>query len=276
MSFVYWYRYWHRYNIKPKKSLGQNFLTDKNIVKRIIKASDLKPNEIVLEIGPGFGILTKELAKTAKKVIAVEKDKKLCEILKQELKEYKNIEIINADILKDNYKLPTINYKLVANLPFNIASAVIRKFLEQKSKPKQMILMVQKEVAQKITAKPPKMSVLAVSVQVYAQVKTLFYVSKDYFYPKPKVDAAILRIVPWINADLKQIDADKLFRVVRAGFSSPRKQLINNLSKGLNIEKQEITKWLEKNNIDPKRRAETLTINDWKKLTKNYKLFPIN
>ncbi|KPJ54760.1 hypothetical protein AMJ47_03365 [Parcubacteria bacterium DG_72] len=260
-----------KYNIKPNKRLGQNFLTDKATVKKIIKAANLKSNDIVLEIGPGFGVLTKQIAKIAKKVIAVEKDSKLCSVFKEELKDYKNVEILNKDILKTNitnYKLLITDSKIIANLPFYITAPVIRKFLEVKNKPKEMILIVQKEVAQRITAKPPKMSILAVSVQVYADSKILFYISKNSFYPKPKVDAALLRVVPRINADLKQIDADKFFKIVKVGFKSPRKQLINNLSKELKIDKEQAATWLEKNNIDPKRRAETLTIQDWKNLCK--------
>ena len=253
-----------KYSIKPKKSLGQNFLTNKSIVKKIIKAASLKPNDTILEIGPGFGVLTKEIAKVVKKVIAIEKDKKMCAVLTEELKDYNNVKIINKDIL--NYPLRIKDYKVVANLPFYITSPVIRKLLEEKNKPKEMILMVQKEVAQKITAKPPKMSILAVSVQIYANAKILFYISKDYFYPKPKVDAAILKIVQRSNADLT--DIDKFFKIVKAGFKAPRKQLINNLSKELKLEKEQTTIWLEKNDISPTQRAETLTIQDWISLCK--------
>jgi 16S rRNA (adenine1518-N6/adenine1519-N6)-dimethyltransferase len=261
-----------KYNIKPKKRLGQNFLTDKSVVKKLLKTADLKPGDVVLEIGPGLGVLTKEIAEITKKVIAVEKDKKLCEILKQELKNYKNIEIINADALKDNYRLPTKNYKLIANLPFYIATPVIRKFLESNDPPEEMVLMVQKEVAQRITATPPKMSTLAVSVQIYAEPKIISYISKESFRPKPKVNSAIIKITPREKPKLPK----DFFRIIKAGFRAPRKQLANNLSKELNIKKEETIRWLKENNIEPTRRAETLSIEEWIELTKNYKLFTTN
>lgn len=251
-----------KYNIKPNKRMGQNFLTDKNVVKRIMKTAGLNKDDVVLEIGPGFGVLTKEIAKTAKKVTAVEKDKKLCEALKKELKDYNNVEIINEDVLSLGFQV--ISYKVVANLPFYITAPVIRKFLEAENPPKEMVLIMQKEVAQRIAAKPPKMSILAVSVQIYAEPKIISYISKNSFYPKPKVDAAILKITLCGRPGLPQ----NFFRIVKAGFKAPRKQLINNLSAGLGKPKQDILIWLEKNNIDPKKRAETLTINDWINLYK--------
>lgn len=252
--------------IKPLKKLGQNFLTNRGITEKIIKSADLKPDDVVLEIGPGLGVLTKRLAEKAKKVITVEKDKRLIETLEQELKGYKNVEIINEDILKFNLnsrlRSPRCSfgeaggndskYKVVANLPFYIASPVIQKFLEAENRPTEMILLVQKEVAQRITAKPPKMSLLAVSVQFYAKPEILFYVSKGSFRPSPKVDAACLKISPlpiWERRSLSQ---------VRAGFAHPRKQLGSNLPKDL----------LLKAGIDPTRRAETLTVEEWKLLHK--------
>ena len=198
---------------------------------------------------------------------------------KQELEDYKNVEVVAADIL--SYRFPALpagrqvpSYKIVANLPFNIASAVIRKFLEAKNPPKEMILTVQKEVAQRITANPPKMSVLAVSVQLYAKTNIVSYISKNSFYPKPKVDSAILKIIPRKRFSLLQ--KDLFFKIVKAGFRAPRKQLINNLSKELNLEKDQTAKWLEQNNINPTRRAETLSLDDWKNLTKNYPLSTIH
>jgi len=257
-----------KYHIKAKRSLGQNFLVDEKVVAQIIQAADLKPNDVVLEIGPGLGVLTKEIAERAKKVIAIEKDNKLCAILKQELKDYKNIEVINADILK--YIILNTRYKILANLPFNIASPVIRKFLDPPvgGPPADgMILMVQKEVAQRIAAKPPNMSILSVAVQLYAKPEILFSIPKESFLPQPKVDAAMLKIdsikSPTINTGL-------FFKIVKAGFSNPRKQLINNLSNGLKEPRPEISEWLKNNNINPTQRAETLTIQDWIRLTRSF------
>jgi 16S rRNA (adenine1518-N6/adenine1519-N6)-dimethyltransferase len=253
-----------RRQIQPLKGLGQNFLADKGALKTIIEAADIKPDEVVLEIGPGTGVLTLELAKYAKKVIAVEKDVRMCEILKKQLEDQniKNVEVIQNDILK--YKTPDIKYKVVANLPFYITAPVIKKLLEAENPPKEMVLMVQKEVGQRICAKPPDMTLLAVSVQFYAKPKIVDYVSKKSFWPRPKVDSAIIKITP----TQKTGPSDLFFKVVKAGFSHPRKQLINNLSTGLSLSRQQVTTWLQKNNIQPSQRAETLTVGDWIKLAK--------
>lgn len=260
--------------LRPSKGFGQNFLVDKSILKRIVEAAEISPKDTILEIGPGLGILTQELAQRSKMVIAVEKDPKMCEILEELLKGWnvRNIKIINGDILKLS-PIPSAlkNYKVVANLPYYITSPVIRKFLESENPPEEMILMVQKEVAQRICAAPPNMSLLAVSVQFYAEPKIIFYVSKKSFWPQPKVDSAIIKISEIENYKLK-INKDLFFTIVRAGFSQPRKQLLNNLSKGLELNKESVKTWLLKNKITPNRRAETLNVGDWIKLTKTIQL----
>jgi len=272
-----------KYQIYPSKRLGQNFLIDKRVIRKIIKAANLKSEDIVLEIGPGIGVLTIELAKKAGKVIAIEKDPNLARILNNELriKNIKNVEIIQGDILKiQKSKTEPVwtkgemnakhsatikiqnSYKVVANLPYYITSPVIRKFLEEENPPKAMVLMVQKEVAQRICANPPDMSILAVSVQFYAEPKIIAFVSKKSFWPQSKVDSAIIKITPrkkWSRTVLDQL----FFKVVKAGFSQPRKQLINNLSKGLGLEREEVKSWLLKNDILPSQRAETLSVADW-------------
>jgi len=253
-----------RHKIKPVKRLGQNFLTNKHVIKKVIQTAGLQPKDVILEIGPGTGILTQEIAKRAKKVVAVEKDARMVKILKESLKDFKSVEIINADIL--NYQLQTTNYKLIANLPFYITAPVIRKFLESKNPPKEMILIVQKEVAQRICAKPPKMSILAVSVQFYANPKIISYISKKSFSPVPKVDSAIIKIV--LHKKYKDINIGLFFKIVKAGFSHPRKQLANNLPKELKLNKEKINDLLLKNNIKSSQRAETLSIKDWIQLTK--------
>ena len=258
-----------RYKIKPIKRLGQNLLIDKQVIKKVIRTANLQPKDIVLEIGPGTGVLTQEIAKTAKKVIAVEKDPSMCQILKQALGDFKNVEIVNQDILK-NYELGIRNYeyKIVANLPFYITAPVIRKFLEIKNPPKEMTLIIQKEVAQRICANPPKMSILAVSVQFYANAKIISYISKKSFYPVPKVDSAIIKIIPrQFRVPVSRQFCERFFRIVKAGFAHPRKQLANNLSKMLKLDKKELSSLLLKNNIKPTQRAETLSIKDWIKLS---------
>jgi len=264
-----------KYRIYPSKRLGQNFLVNKKTIEKIIEAANLKLRDVVLEIGPGIGALTIELAERAKKVIAIEKDHKLARILNDKLriKCIKNVEVVPGDILKiENWELGIENsYKVVANLPFYLTAPVIRKFLETAEvKPQQMVLMVQKEVAQRICASPPQMNLLAVSVQFYAKPEIVSFVPKKSSWPQPKVDSAILRITPLINADKKLINADLFFKIVRAGFSQPRKQLINNLSQGLKLEKEKIKNWLSKNNIKPEQRAETLTVENWISLTKSF------
>ncbi len=315
-----------KYNVRPSKGLGQNFLIDNRVLEKIVAAAELKPNDVVLEVGPGPGNLTFELAKRVhpvksakggvplkaeqfnrvKKVIAVEKDPKMCEILKETLKKFRNVEIIQGDILKlflknpkseirnpkqilnSKFQIPN-RYKVVTNLPYYITSPVIRKFLEMKNQPILMVLMVQKEVAQRICAKPPNMSILAVSVQFYAKPEIIAYISKKCFWPQPKVDSAIIKITPFKNgrrpallirrrAGLRQL-RQLFFRIVKVGFLHPRKQLLNNLSQGLKLnkpstkilagDKEKIKEWLFENNIQPNQRAETLTIEDWLNLAKS-------
>ncbi len=260
-----------KHEIKPSKFLGQNFLIDRNILEKIISASEIKKDDVVLEIGPGIGTLTKELAQRAGRVIAVEKDKKMVEILSETLADYKNIEIIQDDILKLQ-NLEVKNYKIISNIPYYITSPVIRKFLESPEAPQEIILTIQKEVAQRICAKPPKMSLLALSVQFYAEAKIISYVPKNCFLPAPQVDSAIIKIIPQKKYN---IDSDLFFKIAKAGFSHPRKQLVNNLSvlknsNGVKLDKHIVSEWLLKNNIMPSQRPETLSVSDWVKLAENF------
>lgn len=261
-----------KYGLKPNKLLGQNFLIDQNILKKIIVSAGLSKNDTVLEAGPGLGVLTEALASVAGQVIAVEKDERMAKILQNILAEKKigNIEIIKDDILNiPNSVFQVPYYKVVANIPYYLTAHLIRQFLESKNPPSNMILMLQKEVAERICAKPPKMSLLAVSVQFYGEPKIISIVSKNSFWPKPKVDSAILEI-SGIERNGKQtprVSSERFFNVVRAGFSHPRKQLVNNLGAELNIGREEIIDALKKIGIEPKQRAETLSLNDWKKLT---------
>ncbi len=271
-----------KYDARPLKRMGQNFLIDKSVLQKIIIAAELNPNDVILEIGPGIGTLTQELAKKTKLVIAVEKDRKMAEILKVTMNGLKNVDVLNDDILKlnnfkliSNCKFQISNYKVVANLPYYITSPVIRKFLENppdKKQPELMVLMVQKEVAQRICAKPPDMSLLSVSVQFYARPKIISYVSKNCFWPSPKVDSAIIKIIPRNSALISAPFRACFFKIVKAGFSQPRKQLGNNLSKMLKLDKQKTSSWLLENNLSPTQRAETLSINDWLNLAKTFNI----
>lgn len=265
-----------KHRIFPSKRLGQNFLIGKGVLKKIVEAAELSKNDFIFEIGPGMGNLTIELAKKVKKVLAIEKDKKMVQILEKILKEkgIENVDIVNADVLKFlNRKGLILNkkYKVVANIPYYLTSRLLRKILEDvRVKPLLMVMMVQKEVAQRIVAQPPKMNLLAISVQFYARPEIISYVSKNSFWPKPKVDSAIIRLRP--KKDKCKVDIDRFFEIVKAGFAHPRKQLVNNLSEGLAIEKEFVKKWLRENHFSPKQRAENLSLNDWKKLIKTFKI----
>jgi 16S rRNA (adenine1518-N6/adenine1519-N6)-dimethyltransferase len=249
---------------QPKKLMGQSFLKDLNQVKKIVEAAQINQNEVILEIGGGEGIITFELVKKAQKVICIEKDTLLANNLKAN--GIKNLEVIEADILElfKNNKLDIDGlgeYKVVANIPYYLTSLLIRNLLECENKPKDIFLMIQKEVAERICSKPPQMSILSVAVQYYANTKILLKVPKGCSYPQPKVDSALIQITP--NKTKRN---DSFFEIVKAGFSHPRKHLISNLSLGLNIDRGEIDKYLKELNIKGEQRAETLLLNDWNAL----------
>jgi 16S rRNA (adenine1518-N6/adenine1519-N6)-dimethyltransferase len=258
--------------IKPKKSLGQNFLTDEGVIQEIIQGSNLQKEDVVLEIGPGKGVLTQALAARCRKVLAVELDQSLVPVLENRFKENKNIEIIQGDILKADIKkiiasceLPVTDYRVIANIPYYITSLIIRKFLEAEAPPQEMILMVQKEVAERIVARAGKMSILAVSVQYYADAEILFLVPRTAFDPVPEVDSAVIRIT--YNAKrIASADAANFFRVVRAGFCAKRKTLANNLANSLHLERKEAEAKLAQAGLASNVRAQELSVEDWKKL----------
>ena len=249
----------------PNKKLGQNFLCSGNVLDNIINAAELHSEDIVLEVGPGTGILTRKLAERVDKVIAIEKDRSLTELLFKELEMFNNIEIINEDIL--DYEIQENNYKVVANLPYYITNPIIMKFLESNNKPELMVLMVQKEVGQRICSNVPNMSKLSVFSQLYSDPEIVGKVSKNNFWPKPKVDSVIIRLR---SKEQPNIDMALFSKLVNIGFSHPRKQLLNNFSKQLKTSKKNIENWLLKNNIKPNQRAETLQVNDWIKLTNSF------
>jgi 16S rRNA (adenine1518-N6/adenine1519-N6)-dimethyltransferase len=256
-------------SVHPKKGLGQNFLVQIGIIEKLVKAADIRAGETILEIGPGTGNLTAELAKTGNNLVAVEKDAAMVEILKEKFAGTKNVRILNGDALAFDIASVKPPYKIAANLPFYLTAPLIRKFLEDANPPVSLTVIVQKEVAQRIATAPPKMNLLAVSVQLYAAPKIISYVSRGCFWPAPKVDCAILQIIPHIKEG-ERIDnkfIDRFFQTVKAGFSQPRKQLANNLAKGLDLEKEKTAAWLIQNSIEPRQRPETLSVDDWKKLT---------
>lgn len=266
--------------LKAKKSLGQNFLKDESVLRRIIEAAKISSEDIVLEIGPGQGALTELLVEKCKKVIAIELDDRLIPVLQEKFKDTGNVEIIHDDILKIN--LPKLleeklkaseakSYKLVANIPYYITAPIIRLLLETKFPPSEMILMVQKEVAERICAKAGEMSILAVSVQFYADPEYLFTVPKESFDPVPQVESAILRIARNNNQEtITKEDVKKFFRIVKAGFSAKRKTLGNNLASSLQLDKKEVEEKLEGLGFSKNTRAQELGVEDWKKLVDRF------
>lgn len=253
-----------RYDLGPLKRLGQNFLVDRNIIEKMVNL--VEPGETVVEVGPGLGSLTVPTAKRVKRLIAIEKDEKIAQVLESEfLGQFDNVTLIKGDILKTEGFIPSGDYSVLANLPFYITSPIIRMFLESENPPVKMVLMMQKEVAKRICAKPPEMSILAVSVQFYAKPKILFKVSRNSFWPSPGVDCAVMVIERKDSAP--KVGVESFFKVVRAGFSHPRAQLLNNLSKELRLDKEEAKKVMLSSGIDPKRRAESLSLDEWLSLT---------
>ena len=251
-----------RHGGKAEKYLGQHFILSKKALTQIVAAAEIKKSDTIIEIGPGFGTLTQELAGTGAKIIAIEKDPKMILILKETLADYKNIKIIQADARNIGFgNLYLKKYKIVANLPYNIATFLIRQWLELKNLPELMILMIQKEVAKRICAKPPHMNLLAVSTQFLAIAKIIGYVPAEAFWPKPKVDSAIIKITPKKSPPQKMRDA--FFVVVKAGFSQPRKQLLGNLSKKLILPKEKLLKIFKNLDISERARAENLSLEQW-------------
>jgi 16S rRNA (adenine1518-N6/adenine1519-N6)-dimethyltransferase len=254
------------YDLHARKGLGQNFLVDGGILKKIAAAAELISTDTVIEVGAGLGVLTETLVEQAGKLIAIELDNHLADILKARFSDSNKVTVINEDVLKINpagILNAETEYKVVANLPYYITSAVIRHFLEATVKPAVMVLMVQKEVAKQITAQPGEMSLLSVSVQLYGKPTIVSKVSARCFYPAPNVESAILKIAVYPQPQVQTGNIAGFFDIVRAGFSANRKQLVNSLSNGLKIPKNDVIPLLEKAGIDPKRRAETLTIDEW-------------
>ena len=265
------------FDIQPKKSLGQNFLIDQRALERIVETAELGPEDIVLEIGPGLGTLTRLLAARAGQVVAVELDSRLVEALKKILADFSNVEIIHGDILElDPAALLTraagFQYKVVANLPYYITSAALRHLLTAAVKPKLMVVTVQLEVAQRITAGPGGMSLLAVSVQFYGRPRIVTRIKAGAFYPSPQVDSAVVRIDLHDSPVVEVDNVDSFFEVVRAGFAQRRKQLRNALAAKLTLPPDEVSQALTMAGVNPKRRAQTLSIEEWARVWKEIRL----
>ena len=263
-----------QWDLRPSKGLGQNFLVDQTVLDKIAAAAELTADDIALEVGAGLGTLTEPLAQNAGHVIAVELDRRLMPILQDVLSNYDNVTLIQGDILTlDPAVLVNAaavqhpgsgtRYKVVANLPYYITSAVLRHLLEARLKPQRLVLTVQREVADRICAKPGEMSLLAVSVQFYGRPRRLFRIKPGSFYPSPSVESAVLQIDIHDTRPVSAEDTDAFFHVVRAGFSQRRKQLHNSLAAGLRRSSREIAAQLKETGVDHRRRAQTLSLEEW-------------
>jgi 16S rRNA (adenine1518-N6/adenine1519-N6)-dimethyltransferase len=262
-----------RFHLRADKGLGQNFLQDSSILEKIALAAEIREDDCVLEVGPGLGSLTRYLAVSAKQVTAVELDRDLLAPLKAVLTPYQNVRVVQGDILELDISeiIDQPNYLVVANIPYNITSAIIRHLLESDPKPRRVVLTIQKEVAERICAKPGDLSLLALSVQVYGKPSIVEKIPASAFHPAPKVDSAILRIdiydEPLVSTEMLKT----FFKLTKAGFGQKRKTLRNSLSAGLHIPPPETEKLLASADIDFMRRAETLSIEEWKGLCELYK-----
>ncbi|NOH02422.1 MAG: ribosomal RNA small subunit methyltransferase A [Chloroflexi bacterium] len=261
-----------RYGLRADKRLGQNFLQDPSALEKIVAAAEINADDCVLEIGPGLGSLTRHLAVSARQVAAVELDPDLLAPLRAILAPYPNVRIVHGDILDLSISelVDQAGYIVAANIPYNITSAIIRHLLEGEPKPRRIVLTIQKEVAERICAKPGDLSLLALSVQVYGEPGIRAGIPASSFHPVPNVDSAVIRIdiydQPLIPAEL----LGTFFKLIKAGFSQKRKTLRNSLSAGLHIKPADAEEMLISAGIDPMRRAETLSIAEWKRLCEEW------
>lgn len=262
--------------VSPSKALGQHFLTDYTYVNRIASALDLTPESVVVEIGPGLGVLTERLAAAAGRVICVELDSELASRLREKMPA--PVTVVEGDalladpaqLLEDAGLPPSTPYVLAGNLPYNVGTAIVRRFLEAEHQPERLVVMLQKEVADGMAASEGELGLLGVSVQVYARAKKLFNVPPRAFYPPPRVTSAVVRLdthpAPMITPD----ERDAFFRVVRAGFSAPRKQVRNTLAHGLGLPPTEVAAVLEAEGLQPGLRPQDLSVDDWLRLTRRF------
>jgi len=258
------------YDLRPRKDWGQNFLVSEGALRRIVEAAELAQSDTVLEVGPGLGDLTLRLAERAGRVIAVEIDERFLAPLAQVLADYQNVEVVLGDILElDMARLlgegafAPEDYKVVANLPYYMTSAILRHLLEAKVKPSLMVVTVQREVAERVVAGPGQMSLLAVSVQFYGFPRIVARIPRGAFYPPPEVDSAALRIDLRSSFPVPDAEEEQFFRVVRAGFSQRRKQLKNSLAHGLKMPTECVVEGLRACGIDQRRRAQDLSVEEW-------------
>jgi len=261
------------FGLRPKKGLGQNFLIDSGALRKVVNSADIGPGDVVLEVGPGLGSLTRYLAVVAGRVIAVELDARLLPPLQQVLAPFDNVEIVHGDILQldptSHFPPSTAHYLVVANIPYYITSALLRHLLEAANPPRRLVLTVQQEVAQRMCAAPGKLSLLALSVQVYGAPRIAAKIPARAFFPPPKVDSAVVRVDLYPAPRIPPPHTDAFFKLAKAGFSQKRKTLRNALAGGMGWPKEQAETLLAAAEIDPQRRAETLTLPEWERLTRS-------
>ena len=263
------------FGFRNSKSLGQNFLTDKNIIDRIIEGSGVGPEDLVIEIGPGIGVITREAAAVAKKVVAVEIDEDLLPVLQYTLGDLNNVEVVNQDILKTDLKALIAaqdfagKVRIIGNLPYYITTPIIMKLLEEGIDCETITVMMQKEVADRLKAAPGKKECGAISlmVQYFAEVNEIVKVPRTVFIPQPKVDSTVLRLDVLKEKPVAVEDEEYFFKVIKAGFAQRRKTVANSLSVLGDVTRAEILEALEKAGIDPVRRGETLNLEEYAKLS---------
>lgn len=250
-----------------KKSLGQHWLHDEVSLQNIFSSASITDQDTILEIGPGLGSLTAKLVRSAKQVVAVELDQEVIDLLSRTLKA-DNLTIVHHNILEFDLTTLSPNYKVVANIPYYLTSNLLRVLCESPNSFSQAVLLVQKEVAERVAAAPGKMSLLSVSVQYYCEVKLGSVVAADKFTPPPKVDSQVLILSRRSSPMFPDVDTKKYFRLVKAGFSQRRKTLLNSLSGGLNLERDQVSELIAKTGISAGVRPQTLTLEDWHSLYK--------
>lgn len=260
------------YGVFPSKKLGQNFLICKNIAQKTVEETEIKTGDLILEPGPGLGALTNFLKENHCQILGVEKDKRLFSFLKESFSKNKNIKLFCEDILDFLESFSEKNYKVVATLPYPIVSYFLRKIFPKENKPSLMVLVVQKEVGEKICATPPSMNLISTMVQLYSQPKIIRKVPASCFWPQPKVDSVILKITN-ISSRFSREEEEFFFKVLKTGFAKKRKLLKNNLSEGLNIPSQKIEIFLKKLSFSKNTRAENLSVKQWLKLAEKLKNF---
>jgi 16S rRNA (adenine1518-N6/adenine1519-N6)-dimethyltransferase len=254
------------YGISPKRSLGQNFIFDNNILARIVNLAELKSSDSVLEIGPGIGSLTRHLSSAAEMVLAVEIDERLIPVPRDQLQNYNNVIILWGDVLKvEAFTYFSSSYCVVANVPYYITGAILRRLFDSDPLPDRAVLTVQREVARRMAASPGNMSLLAAFVQYYAHIEVAFAIKAGSFWPRPNVDSAVVRLDTRSERLIEQRQEADFFRLLRVGFGQKRKQLQKNL-RGLNFSREHIQAALQQSGIDGTRRAETLSLDEWKSI----------